>query len=122
MHVASACGASRKSARCVCERLGREIFVCALQENFSPTVERCSLDTEVTEFQRTFRDVSEWRQRRHVTACSHTGATKSHPCTKLHHLTHFWRSNMLGLIARWAHNVLLASMGLLTIALVVWAT
>jgi hypothetical protein len=29
---------------------------------------------------------------------------------------------MLGLIARWAHNVLLASMGLLTIALVVWAT
>ncbi len=29
---------------------------------------------------------------------------------------------MLGLIARWGHNVLLASMGLLTIALVVWAT
>ena len=32
-----------------------------------------------------------------------------------------WRSNMLALIARWAHNVLLASFGLLTIALVVWA-
>jgi hypothetical protein len=29
---------------------------------------------------------------------------------------------MLGLIARWGHNVLLTSMGLLTIALVVWAT
>jgi hypothetical protein len=28
---------------------------------------------------------------------------------------------MLAQIARWAHNVLLASMGLLTIALVVWA-
>jgi hypothetical protein len=28
---------------------------------------------------------------------------------------------MLGLIARWGHNVLLTSMGLLTIALVVWA-
>jgi hypothetical protein len=32
------------------------------------------------------------------------------------------RLNMLSHIARWAHNVLLASMGLLTIALVVWAT
>jgi hypothetical protein len=29
---------------------------------------------------------------------------------------------MLALMARWAHNVLLAAMGLLTIALVVWAT
>jgi hypothetical protein len=29
---------------------------------------------------------------------------------------------MLGLIARWGHNVLLTPMGLLTIALVVWAT
>jgi hypothetical protein len=29
---------------------------------------------------------------------------------------------MLGLIARWGHNVLLTSMGLFTIALVVWAT
>ena len=29
---------------------------------------------------------------------------------------------MLGLIARWGHNVLLTSFGLLTIALVVWAT
>jgi hypothetical protein len=29
---------------------------------------------------------------------------------------------MLGLIARWTHNLLLTSMGLLTIALVVWAT
>ena len=29
---------------------------------------------------------------------------------------------MLGLIARWGHNVLLTSMGLLTIALVVAAT
>jgi hypothetical protein len=29
---------------------------------------------------------------------------------------------MLGLIARWGHNVLLTSMGLLTIALVVGAT
>jgi hypothetical protein len=29
---------------------------------------------------------------------------------------------MLGLVARWTHNVLLTSMGLLTIALVVWAT
>ena len=29
---------------------------------------------------------------------------------------------MLGLIDRWGHNVLLASMGLLTIALVVGAT
>jgi hypothetical protein len=29
---------------------------------------------------------------------------------------------MLGSIARWGHNVLLTSMGLLTIALVVWAT
>jgi hypothetical protein len=29
---------------------------------------------------------------------------------------------MLGLIARWGHNVLLTSTGLLTIALVVWAT
>jgi hypothetical protein len=29
---------------------------------------------------------------------------------------------MLAHIARWAHNVLLASTGLLTIALVVWAT
>jgi hypothetical protein len=33
-----------------------------------------------------------------------------------------WRSNMLALMARWAHNVLLAATGLLTIALVVWAT
>jgi hypothetical protein len=29
---------------------------------------------------------------------------------------------MLGLIARWTHNVLLTSMGILTIALVIWAT
>jgi hypothetical protein len=29
---------------------------------------------------------------------------------------------MLALIARWTHNVLLTTMGLLTIALVVWAT
>jgi hypothetical protein len=29
---------------------------------------------------------------------------------------------MLALMARWAHNVLLAAMALLTIALVVWAT
>jgi hypothetical protein len=29
---------------------------------------------------------------------------------------------MLALIARWTHNVLLTSIGLLTIALVVWAT
>jgi hypothetical protein len=29
---------------------------------------------------------------------------------------------MLGFIARWGHNVLLTSLGLLTIALVVWAT
>lgn len=29
---------------------------------------------------------------------------------------------MLGLIARWTHNLLLTSVGLLTIALVVWAT
>lgn len=29
---------------------------------------------------------------------------------------------MLAHIAPWAHNVLLASMGLLTIALLVWAT
>jgi len=29
---------------------------------------------------------------------------------------------MLGLVARWTHNVLLTSMGLVTIALVVWAT
>jgi hypothetical protein len=29
---------------------------------------------------------------------------------------------MLGLIARWGHNVLLIFMGLFTIALVVWAT
>jgi hypothetical protein len=29
---------------------------------------------------------------------------------------------MLSLTARWAHNVLLASMGLITIALVVWAS
>ena len=29
---------------------------------------------------------------------------------------------MLGLIARWGHNVLLTSMGLLTIALLAWAT
>jgi hypothetical protein len=28
---------------------------------------------------------------------------------------------MLALIARWSHNVLLTTMGLLTIALVVWA-
>jgi hypothetical protein len=28
---------------------------------------------------------------------------------------------MLALIARWTHNALLTSMGLLTIALVVWA-
>jgi hypothetical protein len=37
-------------------------------------------------------------------------------------IDHFWRSNMLALIARWAHNILLASMALLTIALVVSAT
>jgi hypothetical protein len=29
---------------------------------------------------------------------------------------------MLALIARWTHNVLLTAMGLLTFALVVWAT
>jgi hypothetical protein len=29
---------------------------------------------------------------------------------------------MLAPIARWAHNVLLASIGLLTITLVIWAT
>jgi hypothetical protein len=29
---------------------------------------------------------------------------------------------MLALIARWTHNVLLASFGLLTIALVMWTT
>jgi hypothetical protein len=29
---------------------------------------------------------------------------------------------MLSLTARWAHNLLLASMGLITIAFVVWAT
>jgi len=34
--------------------------------------------------------------------------------------THFWRSNMLGLIARRGHDVLLTSIGLLTIALA-WA-
>ncbi len=44
------------------------------------------------------------------------------PCTRLHHLKLYWRSNMLALIARWTHNILLASMGLVTIALVIWGT
>jgi hypothetical protein len=35
------------------------------------------------------------------------------------HTSYFWRLIMLGLIARWGHNVLLAAMGLLTIGIVV---
>jgi len=31
-----------------------------------------------------------------------------------------WRLNMLGFIARWGHNVLLTSMGLLTIAMLAY--
>jgi hypothetical protein len=38
------------------------------------------------------------------------------------HMQKIRRLNMLGLIARWGHNVLLTSLGLLTIALIVGAT
>jgi len=91
-------------------------------EIFSPAAESCSLHAEVTEFPRICRDVSKWRQPRHATIRPHTGATKSYLCTRLNHLTSYWRLIMLALIARWTHNVLLASMALLTIALVVSAT
>jgi hypothetical protein len=52
---------------------------------------------------------------------AHNSATKSLPCDKLQHLNFLRRLTMLGQIARWGHNVLLTTMGLLTIAMVVSA-
>jgi hypothetical protein len=50
----------------------------------------------------------------------HNGALTQDRCTEMRrHTSYFWRLIMLGLIARWGHNVLLAAMGLLTIGIVV---
>jgi hypothetical protein len=92
-------------------------------EIFSPTVESCSLDAEVTELQGIYPAVAEWRP---TSTCNGLLSHESNAIASLRRIsssdTLFRRSNMLGLIARWTHNVLLTSMGLLTIALVVWAT
>ncbi len=51
----------------------------------------------------------------------HNGATTRDRRTEMRRQTSQlnWRLIMLGLIARWGHNVLLAAMGLLTIGIVV---
>ena len=51
----------------------------------------------------------------------HNSAAQLQQCTSLRHLECHWRLNMIGLIARWGHNVLLATLGLLTIAVFVLA-
>jgi len=45
-------------------------------------------------------------------------ATEFQPCTAVHHPKQP-EIDMLGLIARWGHNVLLTTMGLLTVAIVI---
>jgi hypothetical protein len=78
-------------------------------------VKAIHLTQEALEILGFFASVAEWRQHTAANLPTHTAHEKrsrSKPD---------WRQNMLGLIARWTHNALLASVGLLTIALVIWA-
>jgi hypothetical protein len=52
--------------------------------------------------------------------CAHIGAAELQPLPGCGVLQFCYRElRMLGLIARWGHNVLITTMGLLTIAMVV---